>query len=53
MIVGEDMREASSPSFFNPHEVLVVKRYVQALREDQRLRLRKLKLYGYCKLALN
>ncbi|KAF8320844.1 P-loop containing nucleoside triphosphate hydrolase protein [Clavulina sp. PMI_390] len=38
-ISGEDMREASSPSFFNPHEVLVVKRYVQALREDQRLRL--------------
>ena len=35
------MRENSSPSFFNPHEVLVVKKYVQALREDQRLRLRE------------
>lgn len=34
------MREASSPSFFNPHEVILVKKYVQALREDQRLRLR-------------
>ena len=34
------MRENSSPSFFNPLEVIVVKDYVQALREDQRLRLR-------------
>ncbi len=36
---GEDKREASSPSFFNPHEILVVKDYVQALRENSRLRL--------------
>lgn len=38
-VSGEDKREASSPSFFNPHEILVVRDYVQALRENSRLRL--------------
>ncbi|CAE6495202.1 unnamed protein product [Rhizoctonia solani] len=28
---GEDMREERSPSYFNPHEVSLVKEYVQAL----------------------
>ena len=30
------MREASSPSFFNPEEVLQVKAYVQQLLADTR-----------------
>ncbi|KAG9079103.1 hypothetical protein FS749_008829 [Ceratobasidium sp. UAMH 11750] len=30
-IAGEDMREATSPSFFNPHEASLVKEYVQGL----------------------
>ncbi|CAE7158617.1 unnamed protein product, partial [Rhizoctonia solani] len=30
-VAGEDMREATSPSYFNPHEVSVVKDYVQRL----------------------
>ena len=38
-IRGKDMREASSPSFFNPEEASLVKNYVQRLKEDQRLRL--------------
>ncbi|KAF9520564.1 hypothetical protein BS47DRAFT_1387180 [Hydnum rufescens UP504] len=36
---GEDHREEKSPSWFNPIEVTVVKQYVQALRENQKLRL--------------
>jgi len=35
-VIGEDMREASSPSFFNLEEVLVVKDYVERLRTDPR-----------------
>ncbi|KAG8685962.1 hypothetical protein FRC08_012826 [Ceratobasidium sp. 394] len=30
-ITGEDMRESTSPSFFNPHEASLVKEYVQGL----------------------
>ncbi|KEP52558.1 putative RNA helicase [Rhizoctonia solani 123E] len=30
-VAGEDMREATSPSYFNPHEVSLVKDYVQGL----------------------
>ncbi|KAI0293936.1 P-loop containing nucleoside triphosphate hydrolase protein [Russula brevipes] len=33
---GQDTREASSPSFFNPEEVLQVKSYVQQLLADRR-----------------
>jgi len=33
---GQDTREASSPSFFNPQEVLQVKAYVQQLLGDAR-----------------
>jgi helicase MOV-10 len=33
-ISGEDMREASSPSFFNLEEVLLVKDYVERLKSD-------------------
>ncbi|KAL3923501.1 MAG: hypothetical protein SGPRY_004197, partial [Prymnesium sp.] len=32
-IVGEDMREDNSPSWFNPHECLLVLNYVRALRD--------------------
>lgn len=39
-IVGKDLREASSPSFFNPDEASVVKAYVERLRTDLRLRLK-------------
>ncbi len=35
-VEGHDMREASSPSFFNPDEVLQVKAYVQQLLADTR-----------------
>ncbi|KZS97367.1 P-loop containing nucleoside triphosphate hydrolase protein [Sistotremastrum niveocremeum HHB9708] len=38
-IAGKDAREAQSPSFFNIGEVSLVKRYVQDLLGDQRLRL--------------
>ncbi|KAH7327648.1 P-loop containing nucleoside triphosphate hydrolase protein [Rhizoctonia solani] len=30
-VAGEDMREGTSPSYFNPHEVSLVKDYVQGL----------------------
>ncbi|KAF8320843.1 P-loop containing nucleoside triphosphate hydrolase protein [Clavulina sp. PMI_390] len=39
-VSGEDMREATSPSFFNPIEASIVKDYVQKLREDQKLGIR-------------
>jgi hypothetical protein len=35
-VEGQDMREAFSPSFFNPGEVLQVKAYVQQLLADTR-----------------
>ena len=35
-VEGHDMREASSPSFFNPEEILQVKAYVQQLLADTR-----------------
>lgn len=35
-VEGQDTREASSPSFFNPQEVLQVKTYVQQLLNDAR-----------------
>jgi helicase MOV-10 len=35
-VEGHDTREASSPSFFNPEEVLQVKKYVQQLLADTR-----------------
>lgn len=38
-IIGKDLREASSPSFFNVEEASLVKKYVQDLKSDQRLRL--------------
>lgn len=39
-ICGQDMREENSPSFFNVDEASLVKRYVDSLRTDQRLRLK-------------
>ncbi|KAF9003324.1 RNA helicase [Cyathus striatus] len=35
---GKDLREASSPSFFNIDEILQVKQYVKQLREDRQFR---------------
>lgn len=40
-VSGKDDREASSPSFFNIDEVLVVKNYVQKLKEDRKFRTSK------------
>ncbi|KAF9527401.1 RNA helicase [Crepidotus variabilis] len=37
-VSGKDDREASSPSFFNIDETLLVKSYVQQLKEDRRFR---------------
>ncbi|TDL24456.1 P-loop containing nucleoside triphosphate hydrolase protein [Rickenella mellea] len=39
-VCGKDMREASSPSFFNIEEASLVKTYVKNLLEDRRLRLK-------------
>lgn len=36
---GEDAREASSPSFFNPLQVIQVKKYIEQLRADRRVRI--------------
>jgi helicase MOV-10 len=36
---GKDERQASSPSFFNAEEASLVKKYVEALRSNSRLRL--------------
>jgi helicase MOV-10 len=41
-MTGKDDREASSPSFFNIHEVQQVKAYIESLRSDRRLRICKL-----------
>ena len=38
-ISGKDLREASSPSFFNIDEATQVKTYVQALRADRKVRI--------------
>lgn len=38
-VKGRDEREASSPSFFNIHEIAQVKRYVDALRSNRLIRL--------------
>ncbi|KDQ10484.1 hypothetical protein BOTBODRAFT_58037 [Botryobasidium botryosum FD-172 SS1] len=38
-ITGKDTQEASSPSYFNPDEVSLVKHYVESLFSDRRLRL--------------
>ncbi|TDL24428.1 P-loop containing nucleoside triphosphate hydrolase protein [Rickenella mellea] len=38
-ISGKDLREVSSPSFFNIDEASLVKNYVQRLFDDRRLRL--------------
>lgn len=43
-ISGKDERESSSPSFFNIHEALLVKEYVNNLFDDRRLRISKSKL---------
>ncbi|KAG2003546.1 RNA helicase [Coprinopsis cinerea AmutBmut pab1-1] len=37
-VLGQDVREASSPSFFNVEEVLQVKAYIQRLKEDDSIR---------------
>lgn len=39
-LTGKDMREANSPSFFNTDEASQTKRFVDALRTDQRLKLK-------------
>lgn len=39
-IFGKDIQEGNSPSFFNADEASLVKRYVDRLRTDRRLRLK-------------
>jgi helicase MOV-10 len=46
-MAGKDVREASSPSFFNVDEASLVKKYVRELKADQRLRLGKCALDSY------
>ena len=36
-VEGEDSREGSSPSFFNPHEAVEVVKYVRLLLEERSL----------------
>ncbi|KIJ63044.1 hypothetical protein HYDPIDRAFT_93305 [Hydnomerulius pinastri MD-312] len=38
-VQGKDDREASSPSFFNIDEVTIVKKYIQKLRDDRKIRI--------------
>jgi helicase MOV-10 len=38
-ITGKDLQEANSPSFFNVDEASLVKRYVEMIRRNQKLRL--------------
>ena len=40
-VSGKDDREASSPSFFNIFEAQLVKKYVEQLRDDRRVRIGK------------
>lgn len=43
-ISGQDVREASSPSFFNIDEITVVKDYIRKLRANRQVRLSKYSL---------
>lgn len=45
---GQDRREGSSPSYFNPHEVLAVRRYV-----DDLLNSRQVRISMYSSIILN
>jgi helicase MOV-10 len=40
-VSGKDDREATSPSFFNIDEVILVKRYVEQLKADRKFRTSK------------
>ena len=40
-IIGQDMRDAASPSFFNPEEVVTVVDYVKQLLEDTALNVKE------------
>jgi helicase MOV-10 len=42
---GEDLREASSPSFFNIHEAQEVKAYIKKLRDDRVLKICEIQHY--------
>jgi helicase MOV-10 len=47
-VSGKDDREASSPSFFNIDEVILVKRYVQQLKAS-----REFKISTLCQLRIH
>ena len=40
-VVGQDTRDATSPSFFNPEEVVTVLEYIKLLLEDSELEVRE------------
>jgi len=40
-VIGEDMREERSPSFFNPQEVAIVVDYVKHLMEYRKVKLKE------------
>ena len=40
-VVGQDTRDASSPSFFNPEEVVTVVEYIKLLLEDSELKVKE------------
>jgi helicase MOV-10 len=50
-IIGKDVREARSPSFFNVEEASLVKQYVERLKADQRLRLSEFILEAITELS--
>lgn len=40
-VIGEDMREERSPSFFNPQEVAIVVQYVEELMAYRKVKLKE------------
>lgn len=40
-VIGEDMREERSPSFFNPDEVSIVVDYVKHLMDIKKIKLKE------------
>jgi helicase MOV-10 len=50
-IIGKDVREARSPSFFNVEEASLVKQYVDRLKTDKRLQLGEFFLEAITKIS--
>ena len=41
-VIGQDLKEESSPSFFNIEEIIIVRDYIKKLLEMRQNRVRKL-----------